>query len=52
MSIREIANLVKNVVEKFFPDKKQIEIEKLPSIDNRSYHINSDKILRALGFKA
>ena len=52
MSIREIANLVKNVVEKFFPEKKQIEIEKLPSTDNRSYHINSDKILRTLGFKA
>ena len=42
----------KNVVENFFPEKQQIEIEKLPSTDNRSYHINSDKILRTLGFKA
>ena len=29
MSIREIANLVKNVVEELFPHKNKIEIEKL-----------------------
>ena len=29
-----------------------IEIKKLASNDNRSYHINSDKIFRTLGFKA
>ena len=52
MSIQEIANLVKKVVEKTFPDKKEIIIETLPSNDNRSYHINSDKIFKSLGFKA
>ena len=52
MSIREIANLVKNVVEELFPHKNKIEIEKLASNDSRSYHINSDKIFKTLGFKA
>ena len=52
MSIQEIANLVKKVVEKTFPDKKEIIIETLPSNDNRSYHINSDKIFKSLRFKA
>ena len=52
MSINEIAILVKKVVEETFPNKKKIEIEKTKSNDNRSYHINSDKIFRKLGFKA
>ena len=52
MSILEIANLVKNVVEKMFPEKKPIEINKTHSDDNRSYHINSDKIKNELGFIA
>lgn len=50
MSINQIASLVKIVVEKKFPTKK-ITIEKVPTDDNRSYHINSDKIDRVLGFK-
>ena len=52
MSISEIAILVKKVVEETFPDNKKIEIEKTKSNDNRSYHINSDKIFNRLGFKA
>jgi len=52
MSIIEIANLVKKVVEEAFPDKQKIVIEKTQSNDNRSYHINSDKIFNSLGFKA
>ena len=51
MSILEIANLVKKVVEKEFPDKGEIPIVKTPSNDNRSYHINSDKIFHKLGYK-
>ena len=50
MSIMEIANLVKNVVEEMFPEKKPIKIVKTESDDNRSYHINSDKIKKILGF--
>lgn len=50
MSIMEIAQVVKNVVEKEFPEKKGIDIVTTPSDDLRSYHINSDKIKNALGF--
>mgnify|MGYP001381635426 CR=1 FL=1 len=52
MCIEDIANLVKKVVEKKYPDKKEIKIETLPSNDNRSYHINSDKIFKLLGYRA
>lgn len=51
MSISDIALLVKKVVEEEFPAKKPIEIVSTPGNDNRSYHINSDKILKVLGFK-
>jgi len=51
LSILEIAELVKRVVEKEFPDNKEIEIVKEPSDDNRSYHINSDKIKKILNFQ-
>lgn len=51
MSIKEIAILVKKVVQEEFPEKKEIEIETTTSDDNRSYHINSDKIKRVLGFQ-
>ena len=50
LSIIEIANLVKKVVEKKFPDKENINIVKEKSDDNRSYHINSDKIKNILGY--
>lgn len=50
MSINEIAWLVKKVVEKEFPNKKDIKIVKTKTEDNRSYHINSDKIKNLLGF--
>lgn len=50
MSIRDIANLVKRVVQQEFPEKGDIAIVTTPSDDNRSYHINSDKIKRVLGY--
>ena len=50
LSIAEIANKVKKVVEDFFPKIGSIDIETTPSNDNRSYHINSDKITQELGF--
>ena len=37
-------------MENCFPDIGNIDIETTPSNDNRSYHINSDKIQRILGF--
>lgn len=50
MSIMEIALLVKKVVEELMPDRPEIKIITTPSDDNRSYHINSDKIRDKLGF--
>jgi nucleoside-diphosphate-sugar epimerase len=50
LSIMEIATLVKNAVEREFPDKAPIDIAVTASDDKRSYHINSDKIRRELGF--
>lgn len=51
MSIADLALLVKDVVEQEFPEKAPIGIVTTPSDDNRSYHINSDKVTRVLGFK-
>ena len=51
MSINEIAQLVKEVVEKEYPNKEKIQITKTSSADNRSYHINSEKIKKILGFE-
>ena len=50
LSINQIAEIVKKVVEKEFTDKK-IEIEYEESDDKRSYHINSDKIKKILNFQ-
>ncbi len=51
MSIREISLTVKKVVENEFEDLSPIPIKTVESNDNRSYHINSDKIFNILGFK-
>lgn len=51
MSIMDIALLVKSVVEREMPEKAPIDIVTTPSDDLRSYHINSDKIARTLGFR-
>ncbi len=50
LSLMEIANLVKKVVSREFPEKGEVSIVTTPSDDLRSYHINSDKIKRALGY--
>src|SRR6266853_4383612 len=51
LSIMEIAHLVSKVVREEFPQRGRIEIVTTPTDDIRSYHINSDKIRRALGFR-
>ena len=51
MSIADIAKVVKKVVEQEFPEKGEIGIITTSSDDNRSYHINSGKIKKALGFQ-
>ena len=50
MTIMEIAHMVKKVVEQELPQKAPIDIVTTPTDDNRSYHINSDKIKKTLGF--
>ena len=49
-SIAEIARLVKKVVEEEMPEKGDIKIVTTPTNDMRSYHVNSDKVKRVLGF--
>lgn len=50
-SISDLALLVKEVVSREFPELVEIEITTTPSNDNRSYHINSEKIRQVTGFK-
>ena len=50
-SIAELALVVKKVAEEELPSLGDIEITTTPSNDNRSYHINSDKISRVTGFQ-
>ncbi len=49
MSIDKLALRVKNIISKKISTK--IKIIKTKSNDKRSYHINSDKIFKELGFK-
>jgi nucleoside-diphosphate-sugar epimerase len=51
MSIMEIAQIAKRVVQEVFPEKGDIPIVTTPTDDIRSYHVNSDKIQRLLGFR-
>ena len=51
MSIMDIALTVKRVIAEEFPERPEIDVEVTPTDDIRSYHVNSDKIQRALGFK-
>jgi len=50
-TVMEIAEMVKKVVEQEMPNRPNIGIERTETNDNRSYHINSDKIFRVLGFR-
>jgi nucleoside-diphosphate-sugar epimerase len=50
LSIMEIAKIVQRIVSLEFPQKGEVSIVTTPSDDLRSYHINSDKIKRVLGY--
>jgi nucleoside-diphosphate-sugar epimerase len=50
LSIGAIAEIVRDVVKQEFPGRPPIEIITTESNDPRSYHINSDKIRRVLGY--
>lgn len=49
-SMMEIAEGVRRVVQRAFPERGELPIVVEPTDDIRSYHINSDKIRLALGF--
>lgn len=51
-TIMELASMVKEVVQQEFTSKQNIGIKVVETNDNRSYHINSDKIKQYLGFEA
>ncbi len=51
MAIATIAEKVKTIVEERVSSKGPISIVTTPSDDLRSYHVNSDKIARVLGFR-
>jgi nucleoside-diphosphate-sugar epimerase len=51
LSIMAIAEIVKRIVEEEFPENGDIPIVTTPTNDIRSYHVNSDKIRRVLGFE-
>jgi nucleoside-diphosphate-sugar epimerase len=51
LSLMAIANLVKKVVLEEFPERGVLDIVTTPTDDIRSYHINSDKVARILGFR-
>jgi len=50
LSIREVAGAVREVVQSEMPGRAPIAIETAPSNDPRSYHVNSEKLARTLGF--
>jgi nucleoside-diphosphate-sugar epimerase len=50
LPIAEIADMARTIVQREFPEFGAIEIVTTPTNDLRSYHVNSDKIFRALGF--
>lgn len=46
ITIKDLAELVKKVI-----GDNSIEFETVPTNDNRSYHVNADKMKKVLGFK-
>jgi nucleoside-diphosphate-sugar epimerase len=50
-SIADLARVVQQVVREEIPERSEVDIVTTPSDDNRSYHVNSDKIHRVLGYR-
>jgi nucleoside-diphosphate-sugar epimerase len=51
-TVADLAVTVRDVIAQEVPELGLVKIVTTPSDDNRSYHISSDKIRRALGFSA
>jgi nucleoside-diphosphate-sugar epimerase len=50
-TVAQLAELVKTIVEREFPEKAPIRVVTTTSNDNRSYHVNSRKISERLGYQ-
>jgi nucleoside-diphosphate-sugar epimerase len=50
-SIADLARIVKRVVAEEIPERSNVGIVTTPSDDSRSYHVNSEKIRRVLGYR-
>lgn len=50
-TVAQLAQIVKQVVEREFPERAAIRIETTATNDNRSYHVSSRKIAEELGFR-
>ena len=50
-TVSQLAEMVKTVVEREFPEKGPIRIETTATNDNRSYHVSSRKIAEKLGYR-
>ena len=51
LSVDRIARIVSKTTSKFKKNNKKLKIIKTKTKDNRSYHINSEKIYKILKFK-
>ena len=50
-TVAQLAQIVKMVVEREFPEKPPVRIESTSTNDNRSYHVSSRKISEKLGYR-
>lgn len=50
-TIAELAEIVRNIVEREIPEGEPIRVETAPTNDLRSYHISSRKIMEKLGYQ-
>lgn len=50
-SVRDLADIVRTVVQREMPGRECIDMVTTPSDDHRSYHICSDKLKRELAFE-
>ena len=50
-SIGELADMVKKIVSREMPKSEDIALEVVPSDDNRSYHVCSNKVKKVLGWE-
>jgi nucleoside-diphosphate-sugar epimerase len=50
-TVAQLAEMIKNIVEREFPEKAPIRIETTATNDNRSYHVSSGKIAAKLDYR-